>query len=258
MFTIRSARAVLIPTLFSVLAPLAARAQGAQLFTWSGRVDREVRLDVNAGGVSNTTENSLRSRARFNVSSPLPERPGIVRVVANRGRGSVDVIQQPTQENGYAAVIRIVDHDGGADDYRVTAYWTPTDEGRGNRGRGYGRGNANIDPNNRDNRDNRISRGNVPLLQWSGDVDGEIQLVWRNGAVRVQQGGGAPPQRVRSTVRGAVRDQFPGQITLNLREGRGRVEVIQQPSARNGYTGIIRISDPQPGYGHYTFDASWQ
>ena len=258
MFTIRSARAVLLPALFSVLVPLAARAQETKLFTWAGRVDREVRLDVRAGRVSNTTESSIRSRARFNTSSVLPQRAGTVRVVTNMGRGSVNVIQQPMAENGYAAVIQIADNDGGADNYQVTAYWTPTDDGRGNRGRGYGRGNANNDQNNRDNRDNRINRDNVPLLQWSGDVDGEIQLVWRNGVVRVQQGGGVAPQRVRSTVSGAVRNQQPGNITLNVREGRGRVEVIQQPSAQNGYTGIIRISDPQAGYGHYNLDASWQ
>jgi hypothetical protein len=34
--------------------------------------------------------------------------------------------------------------------------------------------------------------------------------------------------------------------------------VIQQPGPRNGYTGIIRISDPQPSFGHYTFDATWR
>ena len=102
------------------------------------------------------------------------------------------------------------------------------------------------------------SRDNLPMLQWAGDVDDTIQLIWRNGSVRIQQGNGGAPLRVRSTVSGAVRRDLPGQISVRLRDGRGTVDVIQQPSSANNYTGIIRISDPQSGYGHYNFDATWQ
>ncbi|MEO8622485.1 MAG: hypothetical protein ABI625_15545 [bacterium] len=268
MFSIRSGRTVLLPALLSILVPLAARAQESQLFTWTGRVDREVRLEARGARVTNSAESSLRSRARFTVSSAIPQREGTIRVETNAGRGNVEVVQQPTAQNGYSAVIRIVDDEGGADTYRVTAYWQSADNGgygRGNRGRGRGndRNNNGVndrqeDRDRRGNRDDQVGRNNYPLLQWMGDVDSEVQLVWRNGTVRVQQGNGGPPVRVRSTVSGAVRNQLPGTIQLNVRDGRGMVEVIQNPNAQNGYTGIIRISDPQSGYGHYNFDATWR
>jgi hypothetical protein len=259
MFANMFVRRVLLPALLSVLVPLAAPAQETQLLTWSGRVDREVRLEARGARVTNSSESSIRSRARFNVSSAIPQREGTVRVELATGRGTADVTQQPTAQNGYTAVIRIADPEGGADNYRVTAYWTPADDGRNGRGnRGRGRGNDRNNNGINDRQEDRIARDNLPMLQWIGDVDGDIQLVWRNGAVRIQQVNGASPMRVRSTISGAARNQLPGTIVLNVRDGRGRVEVIQQPNAQNGYTGIIRISDPQTGYGHYNFDATWQ
>lgn len=274
MFSLKSVRALLVPAAIAAAAPFAAQAQEVQLFTWSGRVDRQVTLEARPNGLSNTSESTIRSRARFSTVTGLPTRPGMLRVVTTQGRGTVTVTQQPTAQNNYTAQIQVIDNEGGADMYRVAAYWTPMDPryNRGN-GRGYGRGNGNND-NGRgndnydkgrgnDNYDNGrgnggIARDNLPMLQWQGDVDDTIQLIWRNGTVRVQQGNGGAPLRVRSTVSGAVRRDLPGQISIRLRDGRGTVDVIQQPNAQNNYTGIIRVYDPQTGYGHYSFDATWQ
>jgi hypothetical protein len=255
MYTLRSVRTLVLPAIIAVAAPLSAHAQEVQLFSWSGRVDRQVTLEARPGGVSNTSEPTIRSRARFNGTSTLPARPGTLRVVATQGRGSVTVTQQPTAQNNYTAQIQVVDNEGGADNYRVTAYWTPTDDprySRGNNGRGYGRGNGANGGNG------VIARDNVPMLQWQGDVDDTIQLIWRNGTVRIQQGNGSAPARVRSTVTGAVRRDLPGQISIRLLAGRGTVDVIQQPNSGNNYTGIIRIYDGQSGFGHYSFNATWQ
>ena len=46
------------------------------------------------------------------------------------------------------------------------------------------------------------------------------------------------------------------QTLLTPREGRGQVEIVQQPTAENRYTTRIRITDPAPGYGHYDFNLS--
>lgn len=270
MFTIRSARAVLVPALIGALVPLGAQAQERELFSWNGRVDREVQLTVSPSRAIASPEASINSRTRFRAASTIPQRSGVVRVVTTQGRGRVDVIQQPSAENGYAAVVRIVDNEGGADNYRLTAYWTSNEDPRYGRNRDRRDDDDRNDRGNRDERNNRDDRGNnngddryrvrenPPLLQWSGDVDTEIQLVWRNGAVRVLTGSGAPPRSVRSTISGAVGNQLPGQIAVSVRDGRGRVDVIQQPTAQNGYTGIIRIADQQSGFGHYTLDAYWR
>ena len=42
-------------------------------------------------------------------------------------------------------------------------------------------------------------------------------------------------------------------VTVVQNTGRGTVTVVQQPSSWNNYTTVIRIQDPQGGYGYYDF-----
>jgi hypothetical protein len=65
----------------------------------------------------------------------MPRQPGTVTVQVLEGRGRVDVIEQPNARNGYRAVIRLRDPDGGSARYRIAAYFTPDYRG------GYGRRN---------------------------------------------------------------------------------------------------------------------
>ena len=121
----------------------------------------------------------MQSRARFNVAQSIPQRAGTLRVVTTMGRGNVSVIQQPTAINGYDAVIQIVDNDGGADNYRVTAYWTPVDDGfndRGRRGRGNDRNNNGIKDKleNRDNRNDRIIATSESVATTSRSFSGRV------------------------------------------------------------------------------------
>lgn len=102
------------------------------LFTWVGRVDRELVLSMRGpalreGGI----DGWLPSRAR--VVAPLPRTNGLVLVRIDDGRGYVDVIEQPNAWNGYTALIRILDPRGGADGYRLTVYWDRDARGSGRR-----------------------------------------------------------------------------------------------------------------------------
>ncbi|MGE5488994.1 MAG: hypothetical protein ACM3ZB_14355 [bacterium] len=57
-------------------------------------------------------------------SAPLPEAPGLKWSVAKQaGRGSVELVQTPSAENGYTAIIRIEDPQSGADFYRLRLSW---------------------------------------------------------------------------------------------------------------------------------------
>ena len=117
------AAAALAVSLLAVRAAHAAPVIDRTLFTWSGRVDREVYItmrgrDVRTRGV----DAGLPNRAR--ITEALPRNRGDVEVQLLDGRGDVDVVEQPSARNGYAATIRIRDPRGGADSYRVTAYWT--------------------------------------------------------------------------------------------------------------------------------------
>jgi hypothetical protein len=243
----------------------AAGAQGQQLFQWSGQVDQEIQLTMSG---RNLTVAAIGPRepgqGRSNVRSSIPRQSGEVTVQLAAGRGSVDVIRQPTAQNGYTTVIRIRDPQGGAGDYRVNAFWQGSAAGEvaasypngnvngngNNRGRGYGRANRD----NANNANNGVT--NRVALQWSGDVDDNLIIRLAQGGVTYRTVSGKDPRGVQASFAGIP--QGATQLTVNLTEGRGSVTVIQQPTAQNGYTASLRVLDPQGGYGHYAFTLNWR
>ena len=106
-----------------------------RILQWQGQVDREIRIEIRRGQASVIEVGSNeRTRRRVNVTGAIPNRPGTLYVQVLDGRGRVDVIQQPSARNGYTGVIRLRDPDGGADRYRIAAYWEGESRGRGRRG----------------------------------------------------------------------------------------------------------------------------
>jgi hypothetical protein len=59
----------------------------------------------------------------YDLPSPLPRTPVNVQLRALRGRGRVQLAQQPTAQNGYTAGVLIEDNDAGADYYEFELSW---------------------------------------------------------------------------------------------------------------------------------------
>jgi hypothetical protein len=259
-----SVRRLCVPLAIAVVMPFALHAQERVLGTWNGRVDKEVQITIRGNNVSSNTLSGQQLNGRFRLASALPRRDGTVRIAVTNGRGNVSVVQQPSSSNGYTSIIRLMDRGGGADAYRVTAYWTPASTGSGGRGVLPGRGAENGTENGRGNgrengrRNGRNGMAAGALLHWSGDVDADAEIRWRPGTVTQRNLSGAALRNQRASVSGNVTPGSAGQITLNVRQGRGSVEVIQQPAANNRWTAVIRVRDPQGGYGHYDIDATWR
>lgn len=237
-----------------IAAPSVGRAQQQrELFRWAGRVDQEIQLTMS--GRNLTASNigpSEPGQRRSNVESALPRMDGQVTVQLENGRGSVDVLRQPTARNGYTTVIRIRDPQGGADNYRLNVLWQPVAAGdvmspfdRADiRGRGRGRYGMNGNGMNR------------TALRWSGDVDDNLEIQLRPGSVNYRTIRGAVPRNVQAQFGGLPNDVR--QIVVQQTEGRGQVVVVQQPTPQNGYLALLRVRDPQGGYGHYAFDVTWR
>jgi hypothetical protein len=49
-----------------------------------------------------------------------------------------------------------------------------------------------------------------------------------------------------------------GYVSVQMMEGRGNADVVQQPNSRNNYTTVVRIRDRQSGAGRYAVAAYWQ
>lgn len=95
------------------------------------------------------------------------------------------------------------------------------------------------------------------LFVWQGRVDREMRIQMSNGRASVMQMGSN--ERGNGNIRTANRvPNQPGIVTVQQLEGRGRVDVVQQPDSRNGYTTIIRLRDPASGAANYRVAAYWQ
>ncbi len=94
------------------------------VFRWRGRVDgsdyiylRGNRVDIRHLQAQPITNSS------YDLPSPLPRTPAKVQLRTLRGRGRVQLTQQPTPANGYAAGVLIEDNDAGADYYEFELSW---------------------------------------------------------------------------------------------------------------------------------------
>jgi len=92
-------------------------------------------------------------------------------------------------------------------------------------------------------------------LLWSGDVDDTATITIHRQDIRIDSNmKGVRGER--HDLRGAITRRTPD-VRLRVREGRGRVRVIQQPRRWNDYTAVVRIEDKDSGRGHYEFALMW-
>jgi len=91
---------------------------------WRGTIDdiAQVRIQessVDVSAISGTPYND----GTFTFTSPLPYRRVTVRLTKLRGRGEVRIIQQPSRDNDFTAVIGIRDTNRGASGYEFELSW---------------------------------------------------------------------------------------------------------------------------------------
>ncbi len=228
------------------------RRGASTLFAWSGTVDSDLFIIVRGRDVTTQgRDRELPFRVRMN--NGLPRESGTLVVEVDEGRGSIGVIEQPSRRNGYQAVIRIQDPRGGADRYRLTAYWRD-DNFRD-------RDDWDWDDRSRDrdrDRDrDRNGSASGGALQWRGQVDDVVEIRIQGRRVESITRSGARLSEVRSDVVGAGLPRRAVDVVLYPREGRGELIVVQQPNARNDFTAVIRLVDPRGGAGFYDFSARW-
>jgi hypothetical protein len=88
-------------------------------------------------------------------------------------------------------------------------------------------------------------------------VDKEIRVQMRGRRTAVMPIGDREGSLNGARAMGSM-PAMDGYVTVQELQGRGRVDVVQQPSAANGYTAIIRVRDPQSGASPYRIAAYWQ
>jgi len=94
------------------------------------------------------------------------------------------------------------------------------------------------------------------LFVWSGTVDREAVITMRGSRVETEADGFDGNRDARSRVREAL-PRAAGRVRVVRSDGRGEVEVIEQPSLFNGFTTRVRVRDRQSGADRYRLEAYW-
>jgi len=95
-----------------------------------------------------------------------------------------------------------------------------------------------------------------PLFDWRGRVDREVRITMHGRSARVQTPGRADAHYSRFDLATAL-PQRDGRVAVRVQDGRGDVDVLQQPSRRNDYTTVIRVRDRSSGTDNYRIVAYW-
>jgi hypothetical protein len=99
--------------------------------------------------------------------------------------------------------------------------------------------------------------GTSGRMQWSGRVDDEIVIMIQGSTASVRTVMGQPVENEDYKFQ----SQLPRQeLRMNLRKlnGRGSVELVEEPTRRNGYSAVVRIRDKKSGTDEYTFELRWE
>ncbi len=92
---------------------------------------------------------------------------------------------------------------------------------------------------------------------WSGIIDGIGEIIFSGSSSSVKHVNGNPPKEVRASF-SAPLPRSPVNLTIISANGRGTIQIIQQPSSANGYTTIVRIDDSSKGGdSRYEFTLKW-
>jgi hypothetical protein len=99
--------------------------------------------------------------------------------------------------------------------------------------------------------------GDRTLFTWNGTIDKEVVIQVNGRQVETRASG----LDASFAPRLEQRDDLPrvvGNVDAHIANGRGDVDVLQQPSARNDYTALVRIRDPRGGTDNYRVVVTWQ
>lgn len=199
---------------------------------WSGRVDDEAIVECRQNDCqSRATRGGDVTRERSRFSGRMPQRDFQVSLDQTEGRGEIRLIEQPKESNDYTARVMIRDHQGGSGDYSFALSWT-----------------------RRSSNDSSFAQRG---LIWSGRVDGRVRVVVQGNQAQTQTISGAPVSGERAAFERSLPNRGNFDATIRRLRGRGRVEIVEYPTNRNGYRLAFEIEDSSGGSDNYEVEVGW-
>ncbi len=93
-------------------------------------------------------------------------------------------------------------------------------------------------------------------MQWRGTVDDVVQIRIRNRNARSKAISGRAYNDDNFSFNGRAPRQNAN-VSVDKRDGRGQVLIVQQPNRRNNFTTIVQIIDKKGGADCYRFTLNW-
>jgi hypothetical protein len=225
-----------LPHLISVicwtLGTLPSQGAGPQ-FVWQGQVSGIASLQLRGKHlVVQSQSGGQVENQKFHFSDALPDSGQKVRLEVLQGRGYVHVMEQPGIENHYTLVVEIEDRQAGSAPYSIALYW--------------------------DTSTNNFERGapKTEKLTWSGRVEHSAVVDCQKLTCMSHSEHGTPAADEHFKFTKPLPDRDT-EVRLETSEGRGEVQLIQQPRESNQYTARIAIHDPVAGVTDYSFTLVW-
>ncbi len=223
---------------------VAQNGNSRPLFEWSGRVDREVQLTMRGRNVWTRAYGQMdQPLPGPDIMTALPQNDGVVRVLLEHGLGEVQVVQQPTSENDYTAIVRIRDRSNSGEPNRITVSWLP-----------YASSGGEVVERSDVAAPRGRYAGERTVLHWTGRVDDAIEIRIRGQQLDYRTLSGDEPEDIHSNLAPYGLPMDYANVRIHQLEGRGTVTLVQQPNAENNFMAVLRIYDPQPRTGFYDFD----
>ena len=190
-----------------------------------------------------------------NYNQPIPRAAfGTFNMEKISGRGTVELVEEPSAGNDFTAALRIYDPRGGADRYHVRLEWTwnPADPSSppGIRGGTAVRGNIS--------RPDDYDRDREGEFMFRGRIDGVTAYYIRSDQVRAQVFSAAPPRGEVFAFSQPIPSRRLENFDMVDVRGRGRVDLVETPWEGNDYTAVVRIQDDQRGAAEYSFKLLWR
>lgn len=200
---------------------------------WQGEVDGTDLIRIQGRQVTVEHVRALPvQNQQYEFTAPLPAAANEVQLETVQGRGRLEIVQQPGADNNYTAVVRVDDgRFGGSDFYEFHLYWEKT---------------------------NQTASTQDFAFTWEGRVDGTDYLLIKGQTVQIEHLRAQPVQNSRYDFRLPLpaREQT---ISLTVLEGRGRVQILEQPTRLNNYTAKILLDDDKDrGAAMYRIGLTWK
>lgn len=99
-------------------------------------------------------------------------------------------------------------------------------------------------------------RAQIASMEWSGTVDDVILIRIRNRNVQTRTVSGRPYNDEDVIFDGRAPRQNAN-ASVDKKDGRGQVFILQQPNRRNNFTTFVQIVDKKGGPDRYRFILNW-